>query len=465
VAGLASAISVWFLSPTPAYFVTWGRYPLLLGGAVLPIALLFGTEWLEEPRPSRRTFLLTMLSFGGMAFAHVRLIVFYALFVLLYSFYRLYHYRQKEVLPRLLLLSGTGAIFGSIWLIFLFSRGLSWQIILSENSSALSIDSWTAIAVTWSHHGPALWLLALAGTLAGLLARDKVAVLAFLWYAVLYLFSLMPLRLGAGPLISPDLVILLAYLPAALAIGNAAHSGWTRIRPRDSGRAVPAIWATSVSIVIFFGAKDMLSVINPATVLFSPADSLAMGWIQGTVPAGSRFLVNSFAWTETVHVPSDGGVWIPYVTGHPVEYLGADPSGSTRPETLQSEIANRGIRFIYLGWRAGVLRRSDFACQPARYALVYRREGIDIYQVLGTGEPLPSLAAEEDCGLQGALGSRNRIEIKRRELRLPPKIFTPRVFWGPGDGMPARPGLCMLFPARQTACQSAISWLRGDRRL
>ncbi|HEX7589292.1 MAG TPA: DUF6541 family protein, partial [Anaerolineae bacterium] len=80
LAGLVAAVCVWFVSPTPAYFTTWGRYPLLLGSALLPLALVCGIEFVERANFDTRTCLLVVITFWGMAFAHVRLTLFYLMF-------------------------------------------------------------------------------------------------------------------------------------------------------------------------------------------------------------------------------------------------------------------------------------------------------------------------------------------------------------------------------------------------
>jgi hypothetical protein len=403
VAGIASAIAIWFLSPTPSYFVNWGRYPLLLGGAILPIALYFAMDWIDDDRWSARAFFLTALTFGGLAFAHVRLTVFYLVFVLCYSGYCSLLLRDRHRLLRIGLIAGAGVIFGAVWLGLLFLRGLSWQAVLAENLAAPSIDVSTAVAVMLTQHGILLWLLALGGAFLGIWRRTKASLVTLVWYGGLYLFSILPASPLTGPLISPDLVILMGFLPAAILFGDAVNVVGTSQILSNAPYSLPASVLASITFVLMTltGARDMISITNPATVLFSGADAKAMTWIKENTPANATVLVNSFEWFKGVYVPADGGAWIPYLTGRQIAYLESAPSLHLDDPSLERELA-RKINFVYLGWRSGILQRSDFACRTDRYKRVYERDGIEIFQVEGQSPGLPGLPVD-DCTLRGVL--------------------------------------------------------------
>ena len=120
IAGLVSAACVWFLSPMPAYFTTWGRYPLLLGSALLPLALLLGIEFIERVHFDWRACLLAIITFWGMAFAHVRLTLFYLIFAAIYLAYHIWraHERRERVnlVARAVIALVAGAPIGLLWL-------------------------------------------------------------------------------------------------------------------------------------------------------------------------------------------------------------------------------------------------------------------------------------------------------------------------------------------------------------
>ncbi len=406
VAGLASAIGVWFLSPTPSYLITWGRYPLLLGAALLPIALLAVVDWIDQPRFHLPALGWAVVTFAGLAFAHARLTVFYFVFVVVYLAYALYHspHRERRVLLwRLgtLLLMGLGV--GALWLAFVLLRGVEPRVLLAENVGGPSTDVATAIAVSLRHHGPELILLSLAAAVAGLVRRSKTTILSLLWYAILYLIAALPKSDWVGALISPDLVILMSFVPVALIVGDGLSYLYARLGGVDSIKQ-RLIWGITGAIVLLIGARDLVSIVNPATVQFSSADEQAMGWIRKDTPQEAKFLVNSFNWYGSAFVPADGGAWIPYLTGRPIYFMdGPSALAASNPEQLARWIAARRIGYVYLGMRSGILHQADLACRPDLYEPVYHEDGVEIYRVRAPGaNDLPN-PAPAGCSERGEL--------------------------------------------------------------
>jgi hypothetical protein len=429
IAALSSAIIIWFLSPTPLYFVTWGRYPLVMGAALLPIALLCAIDLIEEPRFNCRAFFCAAITFGGLAFAHIRLSAFYALFVVIYLVARWIRARAAmrwREISRVALVGAAGILFGAIWFAALAARGASWEMILAQNAAAPEIDLDTAIAVTLTHHGPMVWLIAFVGAIVGIVRRTRVVLVTLTWYAGLLAISvLLP---GGEELLPLSLIVLMGFLPAALAIGDLAHwaemktatthgaieiaATTTQSRPssaenpdragdlgvfvgareasncreqlqKATARDFAAVaWIAILLIVVLTGTRDRVSFVNPATILFSSADAAAMEWIKTRTPTDAHFLINSTVWFDTNYVPSDGGGWIPYTTGRAVDYLNvASAPIAADTDAFAQWLAARKIEYVYLGRRTGILSKSDFAAQPARYVRVYDHSGIAIFMV------------------------------------------------------------------------------------
>jgi hypothetical protein len=404
VAGLASAICIWFLSPTPSYFTTWGRYPLLMGAALLPIALLWVMDWIDQPRFHFPALVWAALTFAGLAFAQVRLTLFYFVFVVIYLLYTLYHapnHHRVTLLWRLAILFLMALAVGLIWLAFVFSRGLTPQALLAQNVGGPSIDVTTAIAVSLRHHGPELILLSLPAAMVGLLRRSKTTMFSLSWYVTLYLIALLPRSAWGGALISPDLVILMGFVPVALVIGDTISYLHARLGGADCIE-LRLLWGITGALVILIGARDLVSIVNPATVQFSSVDAQAMEWIREETPREASFLINSFDWYSSAFVPSDGGAWIPFVTGRSTYYIdGPSAMLASNSEQLARWIAARHIGYIYLGMRSGILRQTDLACRPDRYALVYHLDGVEIYQVRAPGATDLPGAAPANCSAQG----------------------------------------------------------------
>ena len=391
LAGLTAAVCVWFLSPTPSYFVTWGRYPLLLGAAILPLALWAAVVLTDEP--SWSSLLLAAVTLAGLAFAQIRLTAFYLVFVLLYAAYAASRDRASGTrgegwrrLGGIGVLIASGALFGGIWLAGLALRGVTGSAILAENAAAPTIDVETALAVLRSHLGTGFWVIALVGLVAGLVRRSRTAWMATAWYAILMLLSVVSASV-AGGLVPTSLVLLMAFIPAGLVIGDNVAALFTRTKESEGHAPTWAYAAACLALggIALVAARNMTTIINPATVLYSTADDEAMQFIRDEIPAHSVFLTNSFAWFGSNYVPADGGGWIPYLTEDRILYpsgeLIPDSSGVLQGNVLAEWIKAQGIQYVYLGTRAGVLTKSDFSSHPERYERVYDRGGVQLYRV------------------------------------------------------------------------------------
>ncbi len=378
-AALASAACVWFLSPTPAYWITWGRYPLLLGGAILPLTLLFIVDYLTAARFDARAYSLLVIASAGLAFAHVRLAAFALVFAAIDLAYLLWRARDTRtrwsLVLRAALASAAGVLIVAIWLSSLSAHdaGLPQQVSPQELTT-YALDLSTAIAVSLTQHGPLLLALAAIGAVAAL-ARRRGALMLLAWFLALLAISALPV-VGDKYLPAP-LVVLIGFVPVSILVGDLADLLYTKTAADSKQAAV--VWSATVLIVSVLGAREMISIVNPATILFTNADQTAMNWIEKHTPAHSKFLIDSAAWFGPGYSPTDGGWWIPYLTGRSIYFI--DQPISADADTLSRWIDSRQIDLIYLGSRRGVLKRSDFVCQPDRYMRLYDQDGIMIFQV------------------------------------------------------------------------------------
>ncbi len=367
VAGVISASVIWFLCPTPTYFVTWGRYPLLLGAALLPLALLAASEWIESPRFNARAFFFAALTFVGLAFAHIRLVAFYAVFVALDFGFASWRVRRGATFARRVFgLAGIALLVGAIWLGVLFGNQISVEAILAFNAGAPQIDLATALAVMRSYWGD--WVAALAAIGGGVALIRKSASG---WRLLIGSALLGGIACGASEWIAPSFLVLMAFLPMAIWIGDLAS--------RLTFKRAILVLGVLVSLA---GAREMLTIVNPATILYTRADAAAADWLARNTPGEARVLVNSFLWYGASYLPADGGGWLPYTAQRAIEFLDATSApAQVDADALAPWLAARGITHIYLGQRAGILRVENFARQPERYTLVYDRAGIKIFRV------------------------------------------------------------------------------------
>jgi len=367
VAGIASAVCIWFLSPTPAYFITWGRYPLLLGVALMPLAILFALEFIEHEKFDAGLFFLSALACVGMTFAHLRLTVPYATFIVIYL---LVHTRHPNAIRRAAFILISSILSGVAWFTTFLLSGKSLQDILAQNAAGVDmVDVSTAIAVSLTQHGGFVWVIAAIGALVLVWSRRRNGLVIVGWSIVTFAVAYAPFTRS---FITPSFLILLGFMPASLLIGEF-------VRVISSQRAIVFTTLIAISLV---GAYSMQTIVNPATVLFTTADQKAMAWLKQNTPNNARILANSFAWFGDNYQPADGGIWLAQQTGRPTVFLDAgSESLRASPDKLARWIEAQHITYIYLGRRAGILDKTQFVCQPEKYTPLYYQDGITIFGV------------------------------------------------------------------------------------
>ncbi len=368
-AALVSAVCIWFLFPTPAYLITWGRYPLLLGVAVLPLALVFAMDLVDQP--SLAGAILAAMMFGGLAFAHARLAVGYLVFVAIDLAYRMWHGRR--VARRWVVVALAVAPLVLLIVMRAVAQWAGWNGRLQAGEDLVTLS--TAVSISLTHHGPLLLALAALAVLVALVRRRRGALLVLAWFGALAGVSLF----GAEFLPLP-FIVLIGFIPVSLLVGDLMDFLYTKTVAR--ARQATVVWGATLFIVSALGARDMISVVNPATILFTGADQNAMSWIEQHTPRDSKFLVNSEIWFGPDFTPSDGGMWIPFVAGRAIDYVTSPAvTESADVETLATWIDAHQIDFVYWSTKAGVLRETDFACVPDRYTRVYDQDGVTIFKV------------------------------------------------------------------------------------
>ncbi len=178
-------------------------------------------------------------------------------------------------------------------------------------------------------------------------------------------------------------------------------SGWSidsHVSPRRG--VVRGLAAALILVAALWGAWDSRSVINPATVLATPADVAAIAWVAEHTAPDARFLINATPWLPDADRGVDGGWWLlplagRYVSTPPVLFTYGAPDevraaravsrqvANFRPgqeQQLYQMIAREHITHIYLGPQPGPLSPATFADNPA-FEKIYERDGVIILAV------------------------------------------------------------------------------------
>ncbi len=448
---LAAALLAGFFSHMPAYYVTWGRYTLLAGLIVLPLAIAEAIEILHpsgEALSGRwKQWLSMAILTAGVLLTHYLAALLLAAFLILVGLTLLY----QDIRSRHISYQRWGPLLGGALLGFILS--LPWLVRVFQYSGiALAIDvvlpkeiggngfSTEYASYLWYLAGPQrnYWFLLLGGVglLLGFWQRRcrQFAV----WAGLLAIGSL-PIGFKLPPFRQDHLVIIV-FLPAAIfaghlifSIGEAlegslsrllrryanreavqlidvqdpggdpitTHTEWAPIFPEAVQRRVsgfgPGLAAAVVIGLCVWGAVETRDILNPATILATPADHQALVWIQEHVPPGARFFINVTPWQGGIYRGVDGGWWILPMTGRwsllpPVVYAWGTPdyiksindlaAKASSLKTCSSgfwEIVRQAeLTHVYLRQGVGSLQPGNLTgCQGI--SLVYQQNGVSIY--------------------------------------------------------------------------------------
>jgi len=375
MAGLA-ALLVTFATKMPAYYLSWGRYTLLTGLVLLPLAMAASMRLLEG---ERRYWLAVTFLTTGTLLAHYFTAVLLALFLLaLGGFHLFITLKTQEGWNKLLLLISSvlaGLLMALPWLVRVFQNTgmrLAPELNIPESPNGYfgNTDQWRYL---WYLLGPESGYVLLGLAVIGLvLAFWQTRWRAFaLWSLVLMAFTL-PWGVRLGSFRNDHFAIVLC-LPLAvlggLASAKLADLLGRMIKNQLASRVALAVLALCV---IAWGGWLTRDVINDQTVLAREEDLRALAWIEENTPQEARFLVNTTGWGFGVYRGVDGGAWILPITGR----------WSLAPTIFYPFGAEKDFVRVVNDWGARASRLSgcgaDFwaLVEEARLSHVYLREGV-----------------------------------------------------------------------------------------
>ncbi len=408
-AGLLAALLTGFISRFPAYYVSWGRYSLLMGVLLMIWAV---TQALRTWRvPSRANALVLALLVAGLFLSHYLTTLYFAAFI---GALGIGGWRFTQRRRGLLLVLGACAL----------ALGLTWpwlvRIIPYLNPAAYvntpANANWfehTALVERYRYaaallNAPGTRLLAAFALPTALLVwwRRRSSVLIVEWTALMTIlshevaFKIAPFRL--------DLLAITLFVPGNVlaAEGMAWLDG---VLSRWSGfyLARPRRWLLVGSLVLW-GMGHSVAIINPVTVLATAADVRALHWIEQQVPEDAVFLIGAVPWQGRIYRGADGGWWIPLLTGRRtllppgIFYAWSDASyiqqvaeGAQQLMTLQGcdaafwdLVRAQGATHLYIGPASNSLKPEAFAfCSGVH--LLYQQDGVYIYRVSASGSQGP----------------------------------------------------------------------------
>jgi hypothetical protein len=427
-----------FVSQQPLFYINWGRYTQLAGQAMLPALFVAWTLLLEPgsghgPRHARplrsgnvgagrapalilRLTVLAALLTASMMLTHYVVVAFAALLVGTYIVI-MFAVRWPAwsdlsiplaIAGRALVAALLALVLAAPWLANTLGGYLVRNVAGSSGrgggeaaapAGLPPIDAGTIL--------PVLLGLAIVGAIFALARREWRAGVLAVWAVLLvavtqpYVFGLP----GTG-VVTTFAAYITLYLPllplAAYALATPLEALARRSRPVAVGIATIAVFGLSV-----WGLRWQQSVVDPYFQHVRPADARAMQWIRDNTPPDARFLVNMLpAYNDTLLVGTDGGMWIPLLTGRqttlpPITYgseRSSVPGFSRQVREFSYAIRDyppasadgldlmrqSGIEYIYTGAHEAPRTDNVIDVEALRaspdYEVVYEQDGVVIFR-------------------------------------------------------------------------------------
>jgi hypothetical protein len=227
------------------------------------------------------------------------------------------------------------------------------------------------------------WVILLVVVGIGFWRREKGAILIGLWwFACLLAGNPYWLGLPGTGVINSFTILIAVYIPASLLLGAAASwLGEFRTTKQDLKKNIRLSFSLGATLILLgasiWGALQRINEVQPAQyALVTRPDILAARWIVENTLAEEKLLVNSFpAYNNSLVVGSDGGWWLPLLTGRqntvpPINYVFEKDPWPGYLEQVNSltfairekgildrdvtlMLKDRGISYVYVGQLQG----------------------------------------------------------------------------------------------------------------
>jgi hypothetical protein len=395
-----------FVLQMPAYYASWGRYTLLAGLVLLPLAMAEALDIVHNGATKPRLTKMVLFT-GGLLLAHYFAALLLAIFLLFLGIQVLIQdiqarrfIWQSRWLP--LIGATTGGVLISVaWIYRTFtyvSAGVNVGFSLSSQDIEARYFS-NYLTYLWRIAGPThnlvLLFLAIIGVLLALWRR-KTRPFGF-WTLTLGLMSI-PWGLYLQPF-RPDHAVIVLFLPASLLVSDLFFSLIGRLGSGWSSRLVQVALSSGLASLVFWGIWITSSIINPSTVLANQADLQAIRWIDDNTPPGARFFINVTYWQAGNYRGVDGGWWITPITGRETllpaalyaagsqSYIKQVNQLAAKASQLQTctpdfweVIQSDRLTYIYVKENDGSLQAAHLIGCPS-LKLVFKENGVSIFQV------------------------------------------------------------------------------------
>lgn len=403
---LLAALLVAFVTQMPAYYVSWGRYTLVTGMLLLPLAMAVALDMRHEGWNIKRVLSLILITAAVWLTHYIVALVLMLFFLCLGVLTVASEIRaRKKVLNSswlgLIVAAFSGGLLASPWLVRVWSyirESLGVDLFLS-NQTVEQVYFQNYPQYLWQMLGPQQNYLLLGLAVLGLFftLRRTCSTSLHVWTIALGLLSL-PWGLHVS-LLRPDHFVIVLFLPVALLAADFLVTCRERLILGKATRFTRLLWWAVIVGLLLFGLRETASVVNPTTILAEKADLTAMDWIKENTPKDARFFIRVVPWQHQIYRGEDAGWWINLITGRQVllpstfyilgkrQYVDqinliAQQASQMKGCTSElRELLNREkLNYIYVGSKTGNLQPESLV-NCSYLHLVYSRDGVNIYQV------------------------------------------------------------------------------------
>lgn len=412
-AGAVAALIVGCLSHMPALYVNWSRYTQLAGQSLLPASILLTKSALDQKEKVVPNLIAGAIA-AGLFLVHMRIFLFYLLFVGIYLLCSIFEARKVPSQIRRIILSAvlsctTFLAINSFWLVnFIegFGGSLAREVFAGfqpdQYGSYFDFD-FTALI----HYGmhPIFLILGLIAIVWGLFRRDRMIGVLALWVSGLFAAA-NAYRFGKTPLYSNLIVIIFLYLPISAACGYLFDRllSMLAIHLPKSLPAAPRLKAgilVSFSFLVMTALPFSMDFIERENAFVRAEDLQAMRWIEDNISEEALFFIRFRFWTPAVAHGLDAGYWLPYLAGRetilpPQNYPAegspdmtllinqrADAlSKATDMRSLWDVMRSYSITHVYIGKRHSDLQAAHFLAHPDRFRELYSKDDIWIFEII-----------------------------------------------------------------------------------
>ncbi len=401
----SAAALVTFVFKMPGYYATWGRYTLVTGFVMLPLAMAELEKVYSGEHFFKHLSLFLVLGIGVML-SHYYTALLLCVWIMIVA-----ATRWKRTLP-LLRLTGVHRSTGSwVFLVVVFSLSLFsllwlcrlWGFVgktITDSFMGRSISYKNGTLYLWKIMGPERDFILFPVAAGGLvLAAYRRKRLRFVLWSVYVAGSCVPFFLHIPPFDAFYYIISL-FLPASLFTIEFLWFFADKVRNLLGNTVSPAPYWVLVPVLplVLWGVRDNAHIIKPQTILATKNDLAATQWISDHTAATDRFFINVAPWGYDYR-PVDGGGWVQVLTGRqtvlpPTFYVRGSPayvrrinavgrmvaSLSACDETFWKIVRTYNLDYLYLTRGRGALRPQEVAsCTEAR--LEFEQGDVRIYHL------------------------------------------------------------------------------------